>query len=184
MSVRVRKEVHSDVAAVTNGIHDNFLTEMDGAVMSRVEMVVRSIAGSLSYGPKSVVQNQDQRDLSRKLDDTLVTTTSNCRDLGLNQNDNDETRSSENLEDGKIPVLKSNFDREMHIYHMTRTVSTFVIDSFCHTVIFQVFTFKDLVCNECVFVGQTCFLGSTKADLIGNITVSRIIFFSNRIKSD
>ena len=51
---RIRKEVINVVMIVKNGIHDEILIAMEYAVILRVEMTVRLIAGSSGRGPDSL----------------------------------------------------------------------------------------------------------------------------------
>ena len=67
------------------------------------------------------------------MDDTPLATVTSRRDLSINQNESDESRSDMNLEDGKFPVLKSNLDRKVQNHPITRKISSFVIDGFCQT---------------------------------------------------
>ena len=69
---------------------------------------------SSGRGPNSVVQNLDQRDLSRNTEDTPLMTASSRTDLNINLIRNDETRNYEDFKDGDFPALKPNFDRQMH----------------------------------------------------------------------
>ena len=62
-SKRYVQEIEKNIVGkIRKEVHDSVLTTLDNLVISRVEMVRRSITGSSGRGPNSVVQNPDQRD--------------------------------------------------------------------------------------------------------------------------
>ena len=117
---RVSEEVNSVVAAVENSVHEAILTAMEGVFVSRVEKALRSITGPSWSGPNNVVQNPGQKDFSGSLEDTPLIMASSCTDLNINNNENNETQSSDNNEDGTFPTLKSNFDQQKYTHHVTQ----------------------------------------------------------------
>ena len=70
---------------------------MDNAVIPRVEMPVKSVAESSKRGPNSVVENTDWKDFSGKTENTPLIWASSPVFLNVDQNRNDETRSSKNF---------------------------------------------------------------------------------------
>ena len=103
---RVRKEVDGVFAAVENRVPDAILTAMDSVYIPRIEVAVRSITGLLGHGPDVVVQNSEQRDFSWNMEGTPLTTAFYRTDSNVTHNRYDETRISENIEDGDVPALK------------------------------------------------------------------------------
>ena len=51
-------------------MHDTILTAMDNVVITRVGMAMKSATESSKWGPSSVVQNLDQKDLAGKTQNT------------------------------------------------------------------------------------------------------------------
>ena len=51
------------------------------------------------------------------MEDTPLMMASSRTNLNINQNNNDETRYSENFEDGDYLALRTNHDWKMHIHH-------------------------------------------------------------------
>ena len=58
---KIGKPVDSAVMTVKNWIRDAILKAMDNVEIPRVEMAMRSITESSGRGPRSVVQDPDQR---------------------------------------------------------------------------------------------------------------------------
>ena len=94
-----------------NGVHDAILAAMDNVVFPGVEIAVRSITGSSSHEPNSVVQKPEGRDLMRNTENTP-----------LKQDKVDETRAIESFEDGDLLVLRPNFDQQAHA-HQNKTLA-------------------------------------------------------------
>ena len=51
------------------------------------------------------------------MEDTPLMMASSSTDLNVKTNRNEETRNSENIEDGSFPALKTNYDRQTHTLH-------------------------------------------------------------------
>ena len=90
---------------------------LDGVVMPRVELTVRSNTGSTGHGPSRVVRKPDRRSFSGNFEAAPLMRASSRTDLNINNNKNDETRNSENIEDGDFPALKSKYDQRKHTHH-------------------------------------------------------------------
>ena len=97
--------VDSAVIAVENRMHNAILTEMDNAVIPRVEMAVKSITKSSGRRPSSAVQMLDQRDFGGNIENTPLISASSKRDLNVDQDRNDKTLNVENFGDGDFPAL-------------------------------------------------------------------------------
>ena len=98
-------------------MHDAILTAMDGMVIPRVEMAVRSITGSSGHGPNNEVLYPDRRGFLRTAGNTPLMSASNRLNLNKNQDRIYETRNEENFEDGHFPALRSNCDRRGQAHH-------------------------------------------------------------------
>ena len=116
------KEVDNVVTAVKNWVYDAILLTIVSVVIPVVGMAVRSITESSRPEPNlySVVQSLDQIDFPGSMDDTPLMMASSRTDLNVNQNSNDETLNSENLEDGDSPSSRSNFDWHPHTHHNSK----------------------------------------------------------------
>ena len=93
---------------------------MNNVAIPTVEMAVRSFTGSLERGQNSTVQNPDPSDFSVNMEKTPLKTVSSRVDVYVDQDRNDETRNFKNFEDGDIPALKPNCDRQSHAQHNRR----------------------------------------------------------------
>ena len=80
-------------------------------------MALRSVLGSSTLGPNSVVQNCRQRDFLVITEEFPLMTTSRSRDLNINEIKNRETRTKETIEDSDVPLLGSICDRLAQTRH-------------------------------------------------------------------
>ena len=90
---------------------------MDNVVKPREEMAVKLFTASSGRRPSSVVQNPDQRDFLRNVEDTPLITAFNRTKLNINDYRNDETKNNETAEIGNFPAHRSIFDWRMHTYY-------------------------------------------------------------------
>ena len=77
-----------------------------------------------------IVQNPDQGDFSGSLENTQLMVTFSRTDLNANQHKNDQTHNIKNFENGDFPVLRSKYDRQMHLHH----------SFFCMVLYFSIFS--------------------------------------------
>ena len=90
---------------------------MDKVVISRVEMVVRSITGSSGHGRNSVVQNLDRGYFKGNSENTPFMSASSRLDLNIDRDRIDDSRDIESFEDSDFPALRPNHDRRAHFHH-------------------------------------------------------------------
>ena len=110
------KTFDNAVMTVKNCKHGAILTALDNVLIPRVEMAVRSITGSSSQGPRSVVQKPARRYFTGNTENALLMSASSQLDKNDDQGRFDETRINGNLEDGNFPAFKPNYDRRAHTY--------------------------------------------------------------------
>ena len=114
------KYLTTNVKNTSTYLKDAILTAMDKMVIPRVEMAVRSMAGSSGHRPNSVIQNPDRRDFTVNTGKTPLMSTSRRLHFNIDQNGYDETRDVENFEDGDFLALKHNYDRRAHTHRSTQ----------------------------------------------------------------
>ena len=114
---QITRVVSSAVTTVEKCIHHAILTALDNVVVSRGEMAVKSITGSVGHETGSEVQNPDRIDFVRNIRNTPLMSASSHMDLDNVSNRNDATRKDVDFEDGGFPALKSYYDRRENVHH-------------------------------------------------------------------
>ena len=115
---KVRKMVDNAVMTVKNRMQDAIFTAMDNVSSPWIEMVVRSIIGSLRQWPCNVVQNRDRKDFTANSESSLLMPPCSRLDLHVDQDRNGENQNVEIFEVGDFPALRPTYDRRAHAQHI------------------------------------------------------------------
>ena len=86
------------------------LTATGNVVKPGVQNVVSSITGSSGHGPKNLVQNPNQRDVSRSVEYTTLKTVSSPTNLFINHSRKRESQNNKTFRDDYFPTLISKYD--------------------------------------------------------------------------
>ena len=108
---------------VENRMHYAILTAIHKVVIPRVEMAVKSIAGSTGHATNSEVQNPERRDFLGNIRNNPLMSATSRLDLDNELYRNDDTCNDEDFEDCNFPALKHNYDRRAHAHHSYRRYS-------------------------------------------------------------
>ena len=110
---QVTRAVNGAVMTVENRLHDAILTAIDKAVITRVEMAVKSTTSSAGHGTNSGVPNPDRWNFFGNIRTTPLMSDSSWFDSDKELNSNDETRKDVDFKDVDFPALKPNYSRKV-----------------------------------------------------------------------
>ena len=113
---RVRSEVYNLMATDEARVHDAKLTALQGIVITRVELAMKSVNASPGRDIDIVVPDPNQIDFSGNME-ALQMTASSRMNSNTELNKVDVTCSIVTVEVVDLSVNERNFDRHTHTYH-------------------------------------------------------------------
>ena len=113
---RVRSEVDNTMAVVGNRTRDATSAAIDSLAVSGVELAVKSVRRSSGRDPGTVVFHPDQKGFSGNT--RRIPMTASCRlKSNTNLSEMNETRGSNTVEVGELPVYERSADWQTHTHH-------------------------------------------------------------------
>ena len=119
---KVLNEVDNVVATVETRVHDAILSAMEGLVLPRVELAMKSVNESSGLDSESVVLDPDLRNFSGNIESLQMAASSRMHSI-TDLNKIDETRGNITVEASELSVNEKNFDQQAHTHHSFVTES-------------------------------------------------------------
>ena len=119
---RIDREMSNIVDTVEDRIQNAVLTAIDNIVTPKIELAIRSINASSGRDVTSASGNSERREYEG-INASFENASANNRTLGM-ANTNDETRHDFHDGVSELPVLETQFDRQLPTHHMPSGASS------------------------------------------------------------